>query len=303
MTIPDMSSSEQAVAPRQTPGQILRAAREARGLHLAVLSMALKVPVRQIEALERDDYQAFKGITFLRGLSHSLCRQLGIDPAPVLAGLPQPASPLSGVPPVPLDASALPGHASNTGAVQGRAISPVVWLLGILMLGGAFALVWWPVTEVTQQTAGPAVAESPAFASPLDQASGPQASASASIEAAASVPEAAAASPALAVSASSLPAMASVAASPAQPQLQAAATRSAVMLRARADAWVELRDKAGQLVLKRQIKAGETVDLELVAPFFIYVSRADTTELFWQGKPVDLLATAQNNETRLQIKP
>jgi hypothetical protein len=39
-------------------GGILKAAREKSGMHLAVLSVNLKVSIKQLEALEADQYQA-----------------------------------------------------------------------------------------------------------------------------------------------------------------------------------------------------------------------------------------------------
>ena len=93
-----------------------------------------------------------------------------------------------------------------------------------------------------------------------------------------------------------------VAASSPAPASSGAAGASLV-LRLKADAWVEIRDKFREVALKRQVKAGETVALALQAPVFVYTSRADGTELQWQGKAVDLSANTQNNEVRIQIKP
>ena len=293
MSNPDTPSSPaQAAAQHRSPGQMLRAAREARGLHLAVLSMALKVPVRQLEALERDDYQAFKGITFLRAVSQSVCRQLGIDPTPVLAGLPQVGPSLQVMPTVRLDAPASPGRSSPFGVAAGHTVSKRVMLLGLLMLGAAAALVWWPRIDAPAPPMGAVVAEVQSVAAPLGEASDPKEASPAS-----PLAEAPAAGPAALPSTAATAPVAQIAAP--------AATQPAdpLVLRARADTWVEVRDKSGQMVLKRQVKAGETLQLDLLAPFFIYVGRADTTQLLWQGKPVDLLASAQNNETRLQIKP
>ena len=49
------SASEPSPAEPKTPsataGQLLREARQKAGIHLAVLSVTLKVPVRQLEAL------------------------------------------------------------------------------------------------------------------------------------------------------------------------------------------------------------------------------------------------------------
>ncbi len=75
--------------PAAHAGALLRDAREAQGLHPAALAVALKVPVRQIEALEDDRLDLLPDLVFARALAASVCRQLRIDPQPVLARLPQ----------------------------------------------------------------------------------------------------------------------------------------------------------------------------------------------------------------------
>jgi len=84
------SHSEFETPPILTAGQLLREARLKAGLHVAVLSVNLKVPVRQLEALEANEFDADKGPVFYRGLAASVCRQLNLDSAPVLALLPRP---------------------------------------------------------------------------------------------------------------------------------------------------------------------------------------------------------------------
>ena len=72
---------------------MLRQAREALGLHVAALAVALKVPVRKLEALEEDRYDQLPDAVFVRALASSVCRTLKIDPQPVLDRLPQTAKP------------------------------------------------------------------------------------------------------------------------------------------------------------------------------------------------------------------
>lgn len=302
---------------KTTPGQILRAAREARGMHLAVLSMALKVPIRQLEALERDEYTAFKGVTFLRALAHSVCRHLEIDPAPVLAALPQGVSQLQ----VLGSASAQPLAAPRAAARSlGRShgFSRWVWLLALAMLLGSAALIWWPVPAPSAVPAVTEITEVTPLALPAAQASSPTpvlaplsvASDSltpplpgASIQ---SLPSASPAKPTAPVAAQATPAVVQTPpASALPPEGAASAERSQAPLeiRVRADVWLELRDKQTRIVVSRQLKAGEVLTQDLAAPFFVYVSKADSTEMRWNGQPVDLLAHAQNNEARLQVRP
>ena len=70
---------------RQSPGAYLRQTREAQGLTLGEVAGALKFSTRQIEALERDDYDQLKGKTFLRGFIRAYARMLKVQPENVLA--------------------------------------------------------------------------------------------------------------------------------------------------------------------------------------------------------------------------
>jgi len=69
-------------------GAKLRAAREAAGLHIAMLATTLKVPQAKLEALEADRWDALPDATFARALAKAVCRALKIDSADVLGLLP-----------------------------------------------------------------------------------------------------------------------------------------------------------------------------------------------------------------------
>jgi cytoskeleton protein RodZ len=75
-----------------TAGQMLKAARLRAGVDLLVLSLSLKVPVDKLEALEADQHPADQSPVFVRSLAAAVSRRLGMDPAPVLALLPQAAN-------------------------------------------------------------------------------------------------------------------------------------------------------------------------------------------------------------------
>jgi cytoskeleton protein RodZ len=75
-----------------TAGQLLKAARLRSGVDLLVLSLSLKVPVGKLEALEADHHPADESPVFVRSLAAAVSRRLGVDPAPILALLPQAAN-------------------------------------------------------------------------------------------------------------------------------------------------------------------------------------------------------------------
>ena len=75
--------------PSPTAGRLLRQAREAQGMHIAMLAASLKVPQRKLEALEQDRLQDLPDATFARALAQSVCRVLKVDAGPVMALLPR----------------------------------------------------------------------------------------------------------------------------------------------------------------------------------------------------------------------
>jgi cytoskeleton protein RodZ len=317
-----------SVSATPTAGQMLRAAREARGLHLAVLSVNLKVSVRQLEALEADRHDALKGAAFVRALALSVCRQLKLDPSAVMAALPKGDAPKV-LDPVAKAAAHSPARSSSRQRSH-KGLSRQVLLLAVLMLAGVAALVWWPDIQWPETSRNDPAASNQPAPEVMGQAQNPEQT-PAEAAPAALVPAASPASapaPALAAASASLtrpasepvspsalpsaskPALAPVvtaSAAPAAPSPSVAPVRSSVsaplVLRLKADAWVEIRDKFRGVALKRQVKAGEVLELDLQAPVFVYTSRADHTELQWQGKAVDVSGNTQNNELRIQIKP
>lgn len=336
MNTPD---PEQASAAPRTPGQQLRAAREARGLHLAMLSVTLKVPVRQLEALENDQYDAFRGPAFVRAVAQSMCRHLGLDPAPVLAGLPSTAASLQVHP----AALASPSRQPSGRRLGGRSwsVSPQVLGLGALMLAGSAALLWWPAPTPTSRDVVDAVAPPALDASASDLPvsvnvpSVPQASAEAmASNASAPLPVGApttATTTATATATTVAPASATVpapSALPPSPQRPASAPSSSsatmsgnanaapaasaasanarpadMLIAASGETWLEVRDARGQIIINRLLKAGETQGIELPPPYSVVVGRAHLVKVTRAGKDFDLAPHTKASTARFEVQP
>ena len=290
MSLMDASLPADAqTVPPPTAGQMLRAAREAQGLHLAVLSVKLKIGVGQLEALEADRYEAFKGVAFVRALALSVCRQLRLDPTPVMAALPKWDVPKS-------QANVAAGKRQDpvrsvVRAPRKQGLSRQVLLLALLMVLGAAVLIWWPNTPApepdrTDVSATPAPTEEV-----MGQAQNPEQTP------AETTPAASATAPPVPV------AVASASVAPRAVDPAAAPAPSPLVLHLKADAWVEIRGNRGQMAIKRMVKADEVLNLDLAGPLFVYVGRADVAELRWHGQLVDLKPFTQNNEARLQLQP
>ena len=147
----------------------LKEAREAAGLHIAALAAALKVPVKKLEALEAGRYGELPDLTFARALASSACRQLKVDPAPILQQIPLSASPKLGEHRHSLNAPFNPGRDEEP-------INPLSWLsrpallAAIALLLGALVIVFLPRAESPPPVASvaePAMAEPVVVAEPV----------------------------------------------------------------------------------------------------------------------------------------
>jgi cytoskeleton protein RodZ len=77
------------VQPKESVGQLLRTARLNRGLSVEDVARQLRLSVRQITALEEDDYGKLVSNTFLRGFVRNYAKLLQIDASPLLQQLEQ----------------------------------------------------------------------------------------------------------------------------------------------------------------------------------------------------------------------
>lgn len=276
----------QAVAT--TAGQLLREARAKAGMHLAVLSVTLKVPVRELEALETDALDPAKGPVFYRGLASSVCRHLQTDPAPILALLPHTSAHLrplrSAIEPLPSRGS--PGMSIPLGRVVS---SKVFWSAALMvLLTGAF--LWLPgpsqwawLDDVKSLMAEEAVSQDvsePIAAVPVLDPVAPLAS-----------PDASTPAPAAEAPAAVSPVSTSL--TPAAPEWVFSAT---------AESWLEVRNAQKAVVWSGLLKAGESTRIQSPLPVSVVVGRAEVVTATLRGQPFDLKPHTQVTVARFEVK-
>jgi cytoskeleton protein RodZ len=295
-------------------GTLLRAAREAAGLHIAALAVSLKVPVKKLEALEQDRTDLLPDATFARALAASVCRSLKVDPGPVLARLPQGGAahlkrPTQRTPTPfrsPGERSGFPFRSMMTGPTM---------LAGGALLVGTLALVFWPtLKDAALRLAGrgdtvAAPGEPPLIlelTGPSTPDSGKQpATTTGPIEGKSATPG----SPSV-FAVSPAPALRSEAdkmVSPADNQPvpatgTVAAAGGIVTFSAKGQSWVEVTDAKGTVVLRRTLAAGEVVGATGVLPMSAIVGRADSTQVEVRGKPLNLQPLSRDNVARFEVK-
>ena len=304
-----------------TAGALLRDAREAAGLHIAALAVALKVPVAKLEALEADNFSALPDMVFVRALASSVCRTLKIDPQAVLALLPQGEGPRLSAGDVGLNAP-VKGFAGRSSAApfKGAGSRSFVWAVGLLLIGAALmmflprgldadlsALLKQPETTTKIPMPTGNVAQEISVAVGAEQR----------VPSAAPAPAPAPAAAAAAGVGVELPAgesikPAGIASHPiVLPSVEASAPSSApaadapsgvLAFKARSESWIQVRDAAGALVLQRNLAPNELVSVSGVLPLAVVIGRADATEVFVRGKPYDIGPVSRENVARFEVK-
>lgn len=293
---------------------LLRQTRESAGLHIAALAAALKVPVKKLEALEAGRYAELPDMTFARALASSACRHLKVDPAPILAEIPQAITPTLG------DSQ----HAINTPfkpAVGAAPANPVGWLSRPAVLGaialmlGALVLIFLPakVTEpdavfpdpsaqvVMSDAPLPASVTNPVFVQPATPDVAPAPSEEGPLPGQPAIPPNAVVAPAVRPSDAATsqvltpPAAQPAAAVPEPPS-------RLLSIRATGDSWVEVVNGSGVVVVKRLLKTGDVIDFSSAPPYAVVLGRADAVQVTVRGQPLDVTPHVRNSVARFEVK-
>lgn len=321
---PHVLQDQADAVPAVSAGSLIRQAREAAGLHIAALAVALKVPVKKLEALEADRLDLLPDAVFVRALAASVCRTLKIDTAQVLALLPQTGKPNLGQQSAPINAPfRSPGDGPGPSLLA--QISRPAVLAGLLLVLGALVLIFLPAAQqpgIASQpaTPSPAVADTPAAPSGAlsgvvmaktellemdkpavaDSAAQPSASAGVAPAAPALAPQLSTVAP-LPVPVAVSVAMA-VPATPAAAVTVSPAAAGIIVFKAKGASWVEVTDAKGTVVLRRTLAAGEEAGASGVLPLAAVVGRVDATQVEVRGKTFDLVSVSKDNVARFEVK-
>lgn len=272
------SSTVRDTQPMQSAGEMLRTARQAQGLHIAVLATQLKVTPRKLELLESDQHAELQGATFVRALAQAACRALKIDPAPVLARLPDvhgnTLDQVNGGLNAPFRE-----HGARRAAMDLPEVKPVVLVFVGLLLAAAAAL-WLLPHDGSLYSLWPKAAAS-AVAPPAEGAVAPIGN----------------------LVTAEVPSPTPGASAVAETVPGAVAPAHMLQLRAKAATWVQVLDSSGgDPLLKRELQPGETIDVDGMLPLRIKIGNVSGTELSFRGQLVDLSPSNRNNVADLELK-
>ncbi len=258
--------------PPDSAGRLLRRAREAEGLHIAALAVALKVPVRKIEALEADRLHELPDIVFVRALASSVCRALKIAPEPILAQLPQSRQPqLKSVEAGSQASFRVKGLRSESRLWDH--LSRPYWLAIVLLVLGLMALIFWPL-KPDPPTSTVSVPEVSELAVPVPAA--PPAPLLDSTPMAESVANATV--------------------------VGSGSTSGILLLKASGESWVEVTDSKGVVQLRKTMSQGEVQGVSGALPMAVVLGRAGVVSVRIRDVPFDIGAVTKDNVARFEVK-
>ncbi len=290
------------VAP-PTAGALLKAARQQAGVHLAVLSVNLKVPVRQLEALEADQHPAEQSPVFARALAASMCRQLRVDPAPILALMPMSANYLEPHGSV-RQALAAPVELGRVRRASVDVPSKAWWAAGAMMVLIA-VLIWAPHPSQWSWLHAVTAAVAPPESKPEPVTNIATAAAEAAPQNATKINY-----PSLTVGQGGqvllplvIPGTAGMPATASVPALTSAAPVPELLFNALNTSWIEVRDSQNQLLWNGVLNTGDSKRLQAPQPVSVVVGRADAIQVSFKDQPVDLNPHTKVNVARFEVKP
>ncbi len=273
----------------------LVALRESLGMTINSAAAQLRIAPRQIEALEQGAWDKLPGLAFIKGVLRAYGKLMRVDLAPLIASLDaqvektevRPAHRLEGKLP---ETSALGFGEGGNGSKWAWALLLAAAIVALALFFGKDVDNWMP-KKPPSEPAAPARTETV----PVPVPPSPAPASSAPIQPPVTAP----------ASANPLPAPAASGSEAMTGKATGGAAR--FQLRFDEDAWVEVKDAGGQVVLSGIQKAGGLRPLEGKAPFSVVVGNATKVRIQrlladGQSQPVAMPAETPQGVARLTLQ-
>lgn len=268
----------------QGVGATLRAAREARGLSIEEVAQQLRLMNRQVTAMEQEDYASLGQPVFARGFVRNYARLLRLDEAVILREM-------GGAQVEPTEVPATP-----------PLVLPGKWFTSVWLIGGLIVLLLVTVLPIglyawlssdaedvsrpiaRASSAAPLFTPTPA---PADEATFPAPVDSGGLTVPPSTPADASADPT---------------ANTTEPPAAPAPAQREMRFEFGEDAWLEVKDGAGQTLYRRMNTQGSTLVLNGQPPLALVIGNAMHVRMTYQGRPLDLTPYINANVARFSLE-
>jgi len=282
-------------------GADLRSARERLGLELPEAAEVLRIRVAHLRALEEGRLSALPSPTYALGFLRSYATGLGLDPEEMIRRFRAEAVAVGEKTELDFPAP-VPERGLPTGAVM---------LLGALLFGGVYA--GWYHLSGDGRLPAETVAPIPERLVPLAEQAVPRMAEPGPAPAplvAAATPEPPPVSNGEPVTPVPVISPSSAAAAPVnplpvrpEPKVEPSPDLPRVMLRATADAWIQVRERGGAVLLNKILKAGETWPVPPRSGLIFTTGNAGGTEVVLDGTPLPALGSAGAVRRDLPLDP
>lgn len=299
------------------PGAVLAQERARQNLSVNDVANKLRISIRQIEALEADEYDKLPGVTFVRGFMRNYARLLQLDPEPLLqaSGMHTGVADLTPVGGVPNQRVRLSPEPRSSGSSGTRGGGGRKLLSAALALIAAAAAAWWiwQQWQLRQQgaVADPASTSGAVVSQPVQSGDslsipvvipgagagidGPAAAAqnapsSAPTGSGAVTSSSAGASVAvpLGTAANAAAASANSAAAAARTQPATPAPLGVIRFEFSGAARVEVRDKNDFVIHEELHKPSDITEIQVRPPVGLVIGNAKNVKMHFNGRPIDL---------------
>jgi cytoskeleton protein RodZ len=282
-------------------GTALLKERRRQGLSLGDISRQLKLSVRQVEALERDDYSGYKGPVFIHGFIRNYAKLLGLDPEPLIRATDSMLNP-------PVVPAAVPREMERSQPLRAEKRKNRLWpAVAVVFLVGIALSVYFGARrapDAVRSTPTVAAGDKPAPASKIATETKTGAGTKARSESKPEVESAAkpAAKPEAKTQAktesverrSPLETGAAMAAEP--------AGRVTIRMIFEQDSWVEIKDRTGNTIFGQLNRAGSRRSVSGEPPLSVVVGNAAGVRLFQGDKSIDLAPHTRVDVARLTLE-
>ncbi|WP_029148784.1 RodZ domain-containing protein [Methylophilus sp. 5] len=306
-------------------GNVLKAAREAQGLSIHAVCSQLRLGIKQIQAIEQDDFDKLPQPSIVRGFIRNYARLLNIDVAPILEAyqriVPNKA-------PLPLSVRSNASRSVIDKPVRVFRPQRLLTFLIFLILAAiaayfyinhikpqalkdaALALEVEEIADTTGQEIAIPVPEAappaPAPVAPVTE----NVDASTMTSAGNTAPVAASNEP-TATTAMPLPADNTIVSTPTPATTQAAESttlkatepqKASLVFKVNEDSWVRIEDMQGKKLFSEVMPAGSERQVTTEKPVNITVGHASGTQLTIDNQPYDLTQATRGRVARIQLK-
>ena len=305
---------------RSSVGELLRLAREKAGLSPGDVASRLRMGLKQVRALEQDDYSVLPKGTFLRGFVRNYAKEVGIKPEQALALLEQTHQAA-----VAIKASAvvMPSQQNISVPTPGGEIAKprARVFAAAVFVGVLFIVVWWwwenvrphraeggrpksiaeetavsvpiavPESAFNTLSSGAVVAQGNNAVLPVLSQTEPPRSASSPVTP--TVP---------AVAAFTTPRLAEIEIAPAAATRLRVGNDGVLGLTFSDKSWVQVVDATGTTVVDQIFSRGDAQELTGRAPFSVVIGNAQATRLAYMGKDIDLAPHTRGAVARVTVK-